>query len=492
MSTLALAHNFALDRESVPTPASEGARPLRFITCGSVDDGKSTLIGRLLWDTKVVMDDQRAALLASRSSQQSDLALPDFSMLLDGLQAEREQGITIDVAYRYFSAEGRSFIVADTPGHEQYTGNMVTGASTADLAVILVDARAGILEQTRRHITITTMMGIEQLVLVINKMDLAQYSRARYQEIAREFSEFAKALGVKSTIHIPASAIKGENLTISGTASMPWYQGPTLLEALVQAECGADRNKAFRMPVQRISRPDESFRGYQGSVTGGTASVGDTIVVLPSLQEARIERIVRFESDEDTAASGDAVTLVLDRKVDISRGDMIAAVGEPPMTGQSFAAKLIVLSADGLSPGKRYWLKSEGRRQRVSVEAGELLDLKTLAWKSGADLKHNSISSVRLRFEEKAIFDLYADNRRTGSFILIDPDTHGTVAGGMIVAEGGEPERRESPADEEIITLSLPARLAKAVLRSELLAANLNEVQIARVSRLSPDGLLKD
>lgn len=308
--------------------SSAKARPLRFITCGNVDDGKSTLIGRLLWDTKMVMSDHVAGLYrkgTQASSNDNDgLNLPDFSLLLDGLQAEREQGITIDVAYSYFSTANRSYIVADTPGHEQYTGNMATGASTADLAIILVDARAGLQEQTRRHTMIVSLMGIRQVVLVVNKMDLVDYDRAAFQAIDEAFRAFVADLPLNTITVIPTSAPQGENVTIPGTARMPWYSGPTLLDALETAEIRNDEAGDFRLSVQRVSRPDESFRGYQGTVTGGIIAVGDPVTVAPQGLPATISRIVTFDGDKAVARTGDAVTLVLDRQIDIARGDMIA------------------------------------------------------------------------------------------------------------------------------------------------------------------------
>ncbi len=320
-----------------PLKAVRDTRPLRLITCGSVDDGKSTLIGRLLWDTKAVKEDQ-AATLARDSGSQNDLGLPDFALLLDGLQAEREQGITIDVAYRYFSTDRRSFIVADTPGHEQYTRNMATGASTADLAILLADARAGLLEQTRRHATIATLMGIRQFVLAVNKIDLVHYDKAVFDRISHEFREFALSLGVRQITAIPMSALKGENVVYSAEASMPWYDGPTLVEALELATVRSTQAGGFRLPVQRVVRPGESFRGYQGTVAGGSVKPGDSVVVLPSGTVANVSRIVTFDLVRNAAVAGDAITLVLDRQVDVARGDVIVALDGQPMTGHHFDA----------------------------------------------------------------------------------------------------------------------------------------------------------
>ena len=324
-----------------PATATRDSRPLRLITCGSVDDGKSTLIGRLLWDTKAVKEDQAATLQRDSNGKQNDLGLPDFALLLDGLQAEREQGITIDVAYRYFSTDKRSFIVADTPGHEQYTRNMATGASTADLAVLLVDARVGLLEQTRRHATIATLMGIKQFVLAVNKIDLTDYDRARFEEINHEFRELALSLGVRQVTAIPVSALKGENVVYDGRASMPWYDGPTLIEVLELATTRSAQTVGFRLPVQRVSRPGESFRGYQGTVAGGSVKPGDSVVILPSGMVANVTKIVTFDLVRNAAVAGDAITLVLDRQVDVSRGDMIVAIDSQPLTGLAFDAQLV-------------------------------------------------------------------------------------------------------------------------------------------------------
>ncbi|MGV1783610.1 MULTISPECIES: sulfate adenylyltransferase subunit CysN [Agrobacterium] len=469
--------------------ATRDTRPLRLITCGSVDDGKSTLIGRLLWDTKAVKEDQ-AATLHRDSGKQNDLGLPDFALLLDGLQAEREQGITIDVAYRYFSTDRRAFIVADTPGHEQYTRNMATGASTADLAVLLVDARTGILEQTRRHATIAALMGIRQFVLAINKIDLTNYDKAGFELIAHEFRDFASDLGIKQITAIPMSALKGENVVLSGKASMPWYEGPTLVETLELATVRSAQSGGFRFPVQRVSRPGESFRGYQGTVAGGSVKPGDSVVVLPSGMVANVKQIVTFDLVRNAAVAGDAVTLVLDRQVDISRGDMIVSIEAQPQTGLAFDAQIVALQPGGIEAGKRYWLKSGSRRQRVSVQPVSQLNLKEGEWQAHeTSLPMNAIGKVRLSFDETAIFDAYEQNRATGSFILIDPDTNNTVAGGMIAG------KRSVGATEEQgdrVILSLPAHLAEKLLASELLAKHRDEIDIRRTDGATASRLISD
>ncbi len=463
-----------------PVKAVRDTRPLRLITCGSVDDGKSTLIGRLLWDTKAVKEDQ-AATLARDSGQQNDLGLPDFALLLDGLQAEREQGITIDVAYRYFSTDRRSFIVADTPGHEQYTRNMATGASTADLAILLADARAGLLEQTRRHATIAALMGIRQFVLAVNKIDLVHYDKAVFDRISHDFREFALSLGVRQITAIPVSALKGENVVYPGETSMPWYDGPTLVEALELATVRSTQAGGFRLPVQRVVRPGESFRGYQGTVAGGSVKPGDSVVILPSGTVANVKQIVTFDLVRNAAVAGDAITLVLDRQVDVARGDLIVSLDGQPMTGHHFDAQLVSLQPGGIEPGKRYWLKSGSRRQRVAVEPISQLELATGKWQPHAStLAMNAIGKVRLSFEELAVFDAYDQNRSTGAFILIDPDTLNTVAGGMITAKRAEIGGIHR--EDQRVVLSLPADLAEQLMASELFANRRDETEVKRMT----------
>ncbi|MGE0232054.1 MAG: sulfate adenylyltransferase subunit CysN [Flavobacteriaceae bacterium] len=479
-------------------PAAETAtqtrqsRPLRFLTCGSVDDGKSTLIGRLLWDTKSVKADQAESLTRDSKGTRNGLDLPDFALLTDGLQAEREQGITIDVAYRYFSTAKRSFIVADTPGHVQYTRNMATGASTADLAVLLVDARAGLLEQTLRHASIAALMGIHQFVLAVNKIDLAGYSRETFEHIAAEFREYALSLGVRAVTAIPMSALKGENVVHDGKAEMPWYDGPTLLETLELATVRSAQTVGFRMPVQRVCRPDESFRGYQGTVAGGAVKPGDSVVILPSGTPANVSKIVTYDLVRNAAVAGDAITLVLDRQVDVARGDMIASIDARPATGLHFDATLISLAQDGIVPGKRYWLKSASRRQRVTVETFNAIDWKTRRWNQAETLPVNTIGKVRLHFEETAIFDSYEANRDTGAFILIDPDTHNTVAGGMIQGRASDVSRIGKGSDERVVVLALPPEVAEKLIGSELFATIRDDVEVRQATRNQLSALFGD
>jgi sulfate adenylyltransferase subunit 1 len=473
-----------------PAKVVRDSRPLRLITCGSVDDGKSTLIGRLLWDTKAVKEDQ-AATLRRDSGSQNDLGLPDFALLLDGLQAEREQGITIDVAYRYFATDRRSFIVADTPGHEQYTRNMATGASTADLAILLVDARAGLLEQTRRHATIASLMGIKQFVLAVNKIDLVSYDKAIFEKISHDFKELALSLGVRQVTAIPMSALKGENVVYDGRAAMPWYEGSSLVETLELATTRSAQAGGFRLPVQRVSRPGESFRGYQGTVAGGSIKPGDSVTILPSGMVANVKQIVTFDLVRNAAVAGDAITLVLDRQVDVSRGDMIVSMDGQPMVGLNFDAHLVALQPGGIEPSKRYWLKSGTRRQRVTITPLSQLELSSGKWKPHHEtLSMNAIGKVHLTFDEVAVFDPYEQNRATGAFIIIDPDTNNTVAGGMVTAKrtdlGGI--HREG----QRVLMSLPADLADELMASETFAARRDEVDLRRISAARAADLLGD
>lgn len=466
-------------------PANEAANPgqasggedgkrLRFLVCGSVDDGKSTLIGRLLWDTKSVADDHRSALVA-KGSKQNDLSLPDFGLLLDGLKAEQEQGITIDVAYRYFQTGKRAFIVADTPGHAQYTRNMATGASTADLAVLLVDARAGLLEQTRRHGAIAHLMGIRQLILAINKFDLVHYDRRVFDRIEAEFRAFAGRLGEMEITAIPLSALKGENVATRGSGVMDWYDGPTLLQALEGAHDAARSQLPFRMAIQRVARVGEAFRGYQGTVASGTVKVGDRLLVEPSGEEVRVSRIVTFAGELSEASDGEAVTLVFDRNVDAARGDILVQDGALPLIGTSFRATVVALQSEGLVDGARLWLKAAGRYKRVRIVVDEIYDLAEAAWKKATMLPLNSLGRIRLQFEEVAIFDRFEDCRDTGAFILISPQTNNTIGGGMILEDVAD-----TAIVEDRVTLTLPRDLADYVLALAEVQARLSEVDVRR------------
>ncbi len=442
--------------------------PLKFITCGSVDDGKSTLIGRLLWDSKAVKSDQAEKLYRDGRRNNSELNLPEFALLLDGLQAEREQGITIDVAYRYFSTDKRSFIVVDCPGHEQYTRNMATGATKADLAVLLVDARIGILEQTKRHTMIGSMMGIKQFILAVNKIDLIDYDRERFEHIAREFSEFALSLGITNISSIPISALKGENVVNKDYENMAWYEGNSLLETLELANVKSKQSVGLRMPVQRVCRPNESFRGYQGTLVGGAVKPGDSVIILPSEKTANILQIVTFDLVRNAAVAGDAVTLVLDRNIDIARGDIISSIEAKPMMGYHFDANVIVLSENALVPNKYYWLKSACRRQKVMVEPYSAVDFRTGLFHDVERLELNNIGKVKLHFDEIAIFDSYEENDDMGAFIIIDPENNHTVAGGMISSKSEEIRHIGADNNDEFVLLSMPKKVAEKLQNSEI------------------------
>ena len=407
---------------------------LRVITCGSVDDGKSTLIGRLLFDSKLLFEDQIKIL--ERDSRKHGTAGEeiDFALLLDGLEAEREQGITIDVAYRFFNTEKRKFIVADTPGHEQYTRNMATGASTADLAIILVDARKGVLTQTKRHTYIANMMGIRHAVVAVNKMDLVDHSRARFHEIVSEYLGIAEDLGFASITPIPISARYGDNI-FSRSDAMKWHDGPTLMEHLERVDTNADKEAAyaFRFPVQWVNRPNLDFRGFSGTVASGTVAPGDDVVVAHSGKSARIARIVTADGDRDSAKAGDAVTLVLDREIDIARGDMLADPQQRPDVSDQFAAEILWMTDEEMLPGRSYLLKAGGQIVPASVTTlKHKLNVNSFEKEPGKSLKLNEIGVCTLSTSRPIAFDPYTDQRETGSFILIDRFTNQTVGAGMI------------------------------------------------------------
>ncbi|WP_084211686.1 sulfate adenylyltransferase subunit CysN [Geoalkalibacter subterraneus] len=406
---------------------------LRFITCGSVDDGKSTLIGRLLWDSKMIFEDQLTALEADSRRVGTQGQNIDYALLLDGLEAEREQGITIDVAYRFFSTDKRKFIVADTPGHEQYTRNMVTGASNAQVAVILVDARKGVLTQTRRHSYLTSLVGIRHVVLAINKMDLVDYREQRFNEILREYQGFAASLGFEEIRPIPISALNGDNV-IAASPATPWYQGPSLMEYLenVQVADNAQGNP-FRMRVQWVNRPDLDFRGFCGTIAAGVIHPGDPVVVTSSGQKSRVARIVTMDGDLARAVAGQAVTLTLEDEIDISRGETLAAPQERPHFEDHFEAKLVWLHEEALVPGRDYLLKAGASLSPARIEELRFkVNVNSLQQESGNSLALNEIGVCRLRAAKPVSFDSYRENRATGSFILIDRVTNATVGAGMI------------------------------------------------------------
>jgi sulfate adenylyltransferase large subunit len=407
---------------------------LRFITCGSVDDGKSTLIGRLLWDSKMVFEDQLAALEADSKRVGTQGGAIDYALLLDGLQAEREQGITIDVAYRFFSTDLRKFIVADTPGHEQYTRNMVTGASTAQVAVILVDARKGLLTQTRRHSFLVSLVGIKHIVLAINKMDLVDFDADTFEAIRRDYEQFAAPLGFASVTAIPLSALNGDNM-IDPSPNTPWYAGPTLMHFLetFQVE-GDNRDLPFRMPVQWVNRPHLDFRGFCGVIAAGTIRPGDEVRVAASGRISKVARIVTMGGDLPEAVSGQSVTLTLADEIDVSRGDMLTAPEAPPIHARHPEAHLVWMHDEPLQPGLIYLVKTATAVTPGRVTAVQYaVDVNTLEQKQVATLGLNEIGVVRLELDRPIAFDSYEQNRTTGSFILIDRFTNATVAAGMVI-----------------------------------------------------------
>ncbi|KRG86312.1 sulfate adenylyltransferase subunit CysN [Stenotrophomonas sp. CW117] len=406
---------------------------LRFITCGSVDDGKSTLIGRLLYESKRLFDDQLVALEADSRRHGTQGESIDYALLLDGLAAEREQGITIDVAYRYFDTDRRKYIVADCPGHEQYTRNMATGASTADLAVVLVDARKGLLQQTRRHSYIISLLGIGQVVLAVNKMDLVDYDAAVFERIAGEYAALAAQMGIAHVQAIPLSALEGQNLS-ARSALMPWYAGPTLLEHLdTVAIAGHDAGGGLRLPVQWVNRPHQDFRGFAGTLAAGQVRGGDPVVVLPSARRSTVREVLGPDGRLDVARAGQAVTLVLADEIDVSRGDVIAAAGDPPEVADQFAAHVLWMDDAALLPGRPYWLQIGSRTVAASIsEIKHRIDVNTQDKLAAKRLELNEVGYCNLSLDEPIAFEPYARNRALGGFILIDRQSNATVAAGTL------------------------------------------------------------
>jgi bifunctional enzyme CysN/CysC len=412
---------------------------LRFITCGSVDDGKSTLIGRLLYESKQIFDDQLAALESDSKRHGTQGEKIDFALLVDGLSAEREQGITIDVAYRFFSSAKRKFIVADTPGHEQYTRNMVTGASTADLAVLLVDARKGVLTQTRRHSYLAQLVGIRRFVLAVNKMDLVDYDQAAFDAICADYRLFASNIGIEEWVAIPVSGLNGDNV-MSRSDRTSWYRGPALLEHLdaVAVDASVDAGKPLRMPVQWVNRPNQNFRGFSGQIASGTVAPGAEVRILPSGRVTRIERIVTLDGDLDQAVAGQSVTVTLADEVDCSRGDVIAAAGDPPEAADQFEAVIVWMADDELLPGRGYWMKIGMQTVTAMVQQPKYeINVNSLEHLAAQTLGLNAIGVAELATDREIVFEPYAvagtsPNRALGGFILIDKLTNATVACGML------------------------------------------------------------
>jgi sulfate adenylyltransferase subunit 1 len=432
---------------TVAEPFTHTQGLLRFITCGSVDDGKSTLIGRLLHDAKGVFTDQLSAIAKAKHKRTVGAQI-DFSLLTDGLEAEREQGITIDVAYRYFATPARKFIIADCPGHEQYTRNMVTGASTAHAAVLLIDAtrvvNGELLAQTKRHAAIAKLLGVQHVIAAVNKMDLVGYSEAAFQTIAQSFNALAAQLGLHNTHVVPVSALLGENVAqrgaVSGAPAMPWYQGASLLELLETLPVATHRTDQLRFAVQTVIRTDghraHDFRGLAGTVAAGSVAVGDAITVQPSGAQATVARIVTYDGDVQLAGAGDAVTLVLDRDVDASRGDVLVTAADATAPQKSFAADICWLDTQAFAPARKYWLKLGTKTVYAKIDrVDHVLDVQSLTHNSDAPaLTLNAIGRVRVTAQQPVLADDYAHSPATGAFILIDPATHQTAAAGMLRA----------------------------------------------------------
>ncbi|CAD5375639.1 Sulfate adenylyltransferase subunit 1 / Adenylyl-sulfate kinase [Pseudomonas sp. OF001] len=411
---------------------------LRFLTCGNVDDGKSTLIGRLLHDSKMIYEDHLEAITRDSKKVGTTGDEVDLALLVDGLQAEREQGITIDVAYRYFSTAKRKFIIADTPGHEQYTRNMATGASTCDLAIILIDARYGVQTQTRRHSFIASLLGIRHIVVAVNKMDLMDFDQGVFEAIKADYLQFAERINLKpSSLHfVPMSALKGENV-VNKSERAPWYQGPTLMEILETVEIAADRNLTdMRFPVQYVNRPNLNFRGFAGTLASGIVHKGDEVAVLPSGKTSKVKSIVTFDGELEQAIPGQAVTLTLEDEIDVSRGDMLVHADNRPQVTDSFDAMLVWMAEEPMLPGKKYDIKRATSYVPGNIAAIEhRVDVNSLEQLPASELKLNEIGKVRVSLDAPIALDGYAHNRTTGAFIVIDRLTNGTVGAGMIIAE---------------------------------------------------------
>jgi bifunctional enzyme CysN/CysC len=407
---------------------------LRFITCGSVDDGKSTLIGRLLYDSKMIFEDQLDALTADSKKVGTQGQDIDFALLVDGLAAEREQGITIDVAYRFFNTEKRKFIVADCPGHEQYTRNMVTGASTADLAVILIDARKGVLVQTRRHSYLCHLIGIRNLVLAVNKMDLVDYSQEVFDTIVADYTAFAKSIGIENFTAMPISGFKGDNIT-GPSDNTPWYTGPNLVQHLetVEVNSAVDAGKPFRMPVQWVNRPNLDFRGFSGLIATGAVKPGDAVRVLPSGKTSTVTRVVTMDGDLDEAVAGQSVTVCFADEVDCSRGDVISLADNPPQAADQFETTVVWLADEPLHVGRAYWLKLGTQTVSATVHAPKYaVNVNTMEHVAVKTLELNAIGVAQIVTDKPIVFEPYVDNRTLGGFILVDKMTNSTVAAGML------------------------------------------------------------
>ena len=417
----------------------ENKELLRFLTCGNVDDGKSTLIGRLLYDSKMIFEDQLAAIENDSTKHGTTGEKVDLALLVDGLAAEREQGITIDVAYRYFSTEKRKFIIADTPGHEQYTRNMATGASTCDLAIILVDARYGVQTQTKRHSFIASLLGIKNVVVAVNKMDLMDFSEEKFNQIQADYLAFAQELELKNIEFVPLSALDGDNV-VNRSERSAWYKGKTLMEILETVEINANRNlDNFRFPVQYVNRPNLDFRGFCGTVASGIVRPGDKITALPSGKESTVKAVVTAEGNQQEAFAGQAVTLTLEDEIDISRGDMIVKSDDQPATASTINADIVWMAEDSMKPGKQYDMKFASTPNTGSISnVHHRVDVNTMEKHNADELKLNEIGLCEITLNKAVAFDAYKKNRASGAFIIIDRLTNVTVGAGMIVGAADE------------------------------------------------------
>ncbi|NLZ73295.1 MAG: sulfate adenylyltransferase subunit CysN [Bacteroidales bacterium] len=409
---------------------------LRFLTAGSVDDGKSTLIGRLLFDSKKIYEDQLAALERDSKRMGNAGDHMDYALLLDGLKAEREQGITIDVAYRYFSTNKRKFIIADTPGHEQYTRNMITGGSTADLAIILVDARSGVITQTKRHTFLVSLLGIKQVVLAVNKMDLVDFSEERFNEIVKDYTQFVEPLGIPSVCCIPLSALDGDNV-VEKSERTPWYDGPSLLDFIENVEIDGDVDlHDFRFPIQYVLRPNSNFRGFSGKIASGVVRKGDEVMAIPSGVKSKIKSIITYDGELDYAFAPQSITLTLEDEIDVSRGEMLVHPDNLPTINRNFEAMLVWMDEEPMDVNKQFFIKQTTNLSRASIDQIKYqVDVNTMKQSDVEYLSLNEIGRVVFSSAKELFFDPYLENRATGAFILIDPITNNTSAVGMILNE---------------------------------------------------------
>ena len=469
---------------------------LRLLTCGSVDDGKSTLIGRLLHDSRMIYEDHLADLEVDSSIMGSAGGQVDLALLMDGLKAEREQGITIDVAYRYFSTARRKFIIADTPGHEQYTRNMVTGASTCQLAIILIDARLGILAQTRRHSYIASLLGIRNVVVAVNKMDLVGWSEDRFDEICAEYREFAQGLNLHDPYYLPMSALLGDNVVDAG-GNLAWFDGPPLMEHLetVDVEVGVDLER-LRLPIQMVVRPDLDFRGFAGTVASGVIRPGDEVVAMPSGLRSTVERIVTFDGDLEVAGPGRTVTVTLADEIDVSRGDLLVGVDQAPTMAHEVDAMLVWMATEEMEPGRRYLLQSANGISNVAVTSiRHRVDVDTLEERAATSLGLNDIACCSISADRELVFDPYALNRQTGSFVLVDRMSNATVAAGMILGASSTWDRQpDAGLNRQASSISVAERSARfgqqpcTVLLTGLTAAGKSTIATALERRLFDRG----